>query len=67
MAGINDGFSAGAVKISLDGDISLHYSICYRVFAGGGWSEWAADGDVAGSPENGEEIEALCVILREKE
>lgn len=53
--------SLQAVKIWLEdenGVKSKSYSICYRVYTNGAWSEWTNDGNIAGK-ENSSKINAI--------
>lgn len=60
--------SIEAVKIYLSGNVTAYYDLYYRVYASGiGWLDWAKNGSPAGIKGAGRYVEAIQVLLAEKD
>ncbi|MBR3463496.1 MAG: hypothetical protein IKH23_00325 [Clostridiales bacterium] len=72
---VADGKKAGtaskrleAIKIELTGEAAKHYDVCYRTkTATYGWLNWAKNGEVSGTVGLSKKVEAIQIILVEKD
>ena len=56
-----------AIKIELTGEVANHYDVCYRTkTATYGWLNWAKNGEVSGTVGLSKKVEAIQIILVEK-
>jgi len=71
----SDGKQAGtaskrleAIKIELTGEVAKHYDVCYRTkTASYGWLNWAKNGETSGTVGFSKKVEAIQIILVEKD
>lgn len=72
---VADGKQAGtaskrleAIKIELTGEVANHYDVCYRTkTATYGWLNWAKNGEISGTVGLSKKVEAIQIILIEKD
>lgn len=64
---IGQGLQVEALGISLNGEISKHYDIYYRVHSQNyGWLAWAKNGEIAGTSGLGYRMEAIQIVMLPK-